>query len=112
MRKVKCIETKRIFENAEEAGKWLGVSEITIRSACNGNSEKAKGLTFEYVVEKKKRNKRVEQESLFKEIPTVEAAPEAKEELKEITPEDFKDKKMVSVSLTKINEIIRYTKEK
>ena len=102
MRKVRCVETKMVFENAEEAGKWVGLTAIAIRSACNGAHDKAKGLTFEYVFEKKKREPkvRIEQEALFKDT----------KELKEITKEYSTDKKSGSVILSKMNKIIRYVK--
>ena len=49
-RKVKCLDTGRVYSSVAEAAKDLGISENTIYSACSGAIQKAgKRYSLEYV---------------------------------------------------------------
>lgn len=52
IRKVKCIETKKIFNSPVEAGRYYGFEDgDMVGKVCRGARETAKGLHFEYIEE-------------------------------------------------------------
>lgn len=44
-----CLETNKIFRNAEILSKEMGISATLVRKVCNGEIEKAKGFTLKYI---------------------------------------------------------------
>lgn len=46
MKKVKCIETQKIYQSAREAGKELNISYKSISKNINGKSKSAGGFHF------------------------------------------------------------------
>ena len=48
-KKIKCIETGKIYNSMISASKELGVPQGSISNCCNGKSKSAYGYHFEYV---------------------------------------------------------------
>ena len=50
VKKVKCIETNKVFSSPAKAGRYYGFDNgDMISKVCRGSRETAKGLHFEYV---------------------------------------------------------------
>ena len=50
VRKVRCVETGKVFASCQEAAKFLGLkSQWSIGKVLKGEAKTAKGFTFEYV---------------------------------------------------------------
>lgn len=53
VKKVKCIETNKVFSSPAKAGRYYGFADgDMISKVCRGVHETAKGLHFEYLEEK------------------------------------------------------------
>lgn len=50
---IRCIETGEIFISARECARKTGCSRTTIMNSCKGRVQKARGLSFEFIGEKK-----------------------------------------------------------
>ena len=48
MRKILCIDTSEVFDNAKEAGEKTGANPSSIIRCCNGNCKKAGKLKWRY----------------------------------------------------------------
>ena len=48
MRKILCIDTGEVFNNAKEAGEKTGANPSSIIRCCNGNCKKAGKLKWRY----------------------------------------------------------------
>ena len=48
MRKILCIDTSEVFNNAKEAGEKTGANPSAIIRCCNGNCKKAGKLKWRY----------------------------------------------------------------
>lgn len=48
MRKILCIDTGEVFNNAKEAGEKTGANPSSIIKCCNGNCKKAGKLKWRY----------------------------------------------------------------
>ena len=48
MRKILCIDTGEVFDNAKEAGEKTGANPSSIIRCCNGNCKKAGKLKWRY----------------------------------------------------------------
>ena len=48
MRKILCIDTNEVFDNAKEAGEKTGANPSSIIRCCNGNCKKAGKLKWRY----------------------------------------------------------------
>ena len=48
MRKILCIDTGEVFDNAKEASKKTGANPSSIIRCCNGNCKKAGKLKWRY----------------------------------------------------------------
>ena len=48
MRKILCIDTGKVFNNAKEAGEKTGANPSSIIKCCNGNCKKAGKLKWRY----------------------------------------------------------------
>ena len=48
MRKILCIDTGEVFNNAKEAGEKTGANPSSIIRCCNGNCKKAGKLEWRY----------------------------------------------------------------
>lgn len=48
MRKILCIDTDEVFNNAKEAGEKTGANPSSIIRCCNGNCKKAGKLKWRY----------------------------------------------------------------
>ena len=48
-KKVKCLETGKIFNSTAEAARWLGVHRSNITNACKGKTKTSGGYHWQYV---------------------------------------------------------------
>ena len=48
MRKILCVDTDEVFNNAKEASKKTGANSSSIIRCCNGNCKKAGKLKWRY----------------------------------------------------------------
>ena len=48
MRKILCVDTGEVFNNAKEAGEKTGANPSSIIKCCNGNCKKAGKLKWRY----------------------------------------------------------------
>ena len=55
-KKVRCIETGKIFESGAECAREMGLDASHISKVCRGVSKSHKGFHFEFVIEEELNN--------------------------------------------------------